>query len=162
MANNKHLTLDDRSLIEVGLKAKMNFTKIASDLGKDSSTISKEIRNHLSYQRIGGIRLNYNACIHRYTCDKKHICSICHADRRYKLCKSCSMCNAFCPDFERVLCPKLSRPPYCCNGCNNRYSGCSLEKRLYIATEAHDEYRKILSETRSGISFSEEEINISK
>lgn len=158
MANNKHLTLDDRLLIEVGLKEKFNFSKIARDLGKDSSTVSKEIRNHLSFQRSGGIHSNYNACIHRFTCDKHRICSTCHADRRYKLCKSCSMCNAFCPDFVRVLCPKLSKPPYCCNGCNKRYSGCSLEKRLYIATEAHEEYRRILSETRSGISFSEEEI----
>ena len=116
MANNKHLTLDDRSSIEVGLKEKWNFTKISKNLGKDASTISKEVRNHLSVQRSGGIHLNYNACAHRFSCNKHHICSVCHANRRYKLCKSCSMCNAFCSEFKQVVCPKLSGPPYGCNG----------------------------------------------
>ena len=158
MANNKHLTLNDRTSIEVALKEKSNFTTIAKNLDKDPSTISKEIRGHLSFQRIGGFRLNYNACTHRFTCSKHHICSICHADRRYKRCKSCSMCNAFCPDFEPAVCNKLLRPPYCCNGCGKRYSECSLEKRLYVAAIAHDEYLKTLSESRTGISFSENEI----
>ena len=54
MANNKHLTLNDRTSIEVALKEKLNFTTSARSLGKDPSTISKEIRGHLSFQRIGG------------------------------------------------------------------------------------------------------------
>lgn len=159
MANNKHLTLNDRTSIEVALKEKSNFTTIAASLGKDPSTISKEIRGHLSLQKIGGFHLNYNACAHRFTCDKYHICSVCHADRRYKRCRNCSMCNAFCPAFQPVTCPKLSKPPYCCNGCEKRHSGCSLEKRLYIAANAHEKYRRTLSESRTGISFSEEEIS---
>lgn len=159
MSNNKHLTLDDRTSIEVALKEKSNFTTIAKSLGKDPSTISKEIRSHLSFQRIGGFRLNYNACAHRFSCDKHHICSVCHADRRYKRCKSCSMCNAFCKNFEPVTCKKLLKPPYCCNGCGKRHSECSLEKRLYIAKSAHDEYLKTLSESRTGIAFSEDEIS---
>lgn len=159
MANNKHLTLDDRTSIEVALKGKSNFTKIAKTLGKDPSTISKEIRGHLSFQRIGGFRLNYNACAHRFTCDKHHICSVCHADRTYKRCKSCSMCNTFCPDFDAYICKKLSKPPYCCNGCGKRYAECSLEKRLYIARTAHDEYLNTLSKSRTGLSFSEAEIS---
>ena len=68
------------------------------------------------------------------------------------------MCNAFCPDFEPTVCNKLLRPPYCYNGCGKRYSEGSLEKRLYVATIAHDEYLKTLLESRTGISFSEDEI----
>lgn len=158
MANNKHLTLEDRTSIEVALKEKLNFTAIAKILDKDPSTISKEIRGHLSFQRIGSIHRNYNACAHRFTCEKHHICSTCHASRKYKRCKSCSMCNAFCSDFEPVICSKLLKPPYCCNGCGKRYSGCPLEKRLYIASDAHNKYLKSLSESRTGLSFSEDEI----
>ena len=58
MANNKHLTLNDRTSIEVALIEKSNFTTIAKNLDKDPSTISKEIRGHLSFQRIAGFRLN--------------------------------------------------------------------------------------------------------
>lgn len=35
---------------------------------------------------------------------------------------------------------------------------CTLEKRFYHAASAHKEYRDILSESRSGLSYSEEEI----
>ena len=159
MANNKHLTLNDRTSIESSLKEKLTFAAISKNLDKDPSTISKEVRNHLSFQRTGGFHLNYNACAHRFTCDKHRICSVCHANRKYKRCKSCSMCNAFCPDFEPVVCKKLSKPPYCCNGCGKQYNDCSLEKRFYIAASAHETYLKKLSDARTGISFSEEEIS---
>lgn len=157
MANNKHLTLDERSLIEVRLKEKTSFSKIAKELGKDPGTISKEIRLHLLVQRIGGININYNACAHRFECTRHHLCSVCHSSRRWKQCRRCSMCNAFCPDFKPVICPKLSKPPYCCNGCSSRCY-CSLEKRFYNAQEAHSQYRSLLSQSRTGLSFSEEEI----
>lgn len=48
-------------------------------------------------------------------------------------------------------------PPYVCNGCPDRRS-CTLEKHLYSADYAHKEYRELLSESRTGISYSEEDI----
>ena len=157
MANNKHLTLSERTTIESMLKHKTSFTEIGISLGKDPSTISKEIRSHLASQRIGGKYTNFNACFLRFSCQKNRICSNCHAHRRYKLCKSCSMCNSFCKDFQRQLCNKLSKPPYVCNACQNRFS-CTLEKHFYFAVDANKEYLRLLSEARTGISLSEEEI----
>lgn len=46
--NKKHLTLADRAAIEHGISRGENFTQIACRINKDSSTISKEIRRHLS------------------------------------------------------------------------------------------------------------------
>lgn len=158
MANNKHLTFSERTTIESMLKHKTSFTEIGLSLDKDPSTISKEIRSHLISQRIGGKYTNYNACSLRFSCQKNRICSNCHAHRRYKLCKSCSMCNTFCKDFQRQLCIKLSKPPYVCNACQNRFS-CTLEKHFYFAVDANKEYRRLLSEARTGISLSEEEIH---
>lgn len=54
-------------------------------------------------------------------------------------------------------CNRLKKPPYVCNGCPDR-SHCTLEKRLYTPSYADKEYRTLLSETRSGISYSEDEI----
>ncbi len=157
MANNKHLTLDDRTTIALMLKEKASFRAIASVLDKDPSTISKEIRSHLIFRRIGGMHLNYNACIHRFNCTKSKLCNPCRSERKFSLCKRCSMCNAFCKDFVPCVCERLLTPPYVCNGCSKRTS-CSLEKRLYIAVDAHSEYLHTLSETRSGISLTESEI----
>lgn len=158
MTKHKHLTLDNRSTIEVYLKRNASFREIATVLKKDPSTISKEVRSHLLFTRTGGGYRSYNACSHRFSCEKHLICSICHSNRKFKHCKNCSMCNSFCSDFDQVICPRLAKPPYCCNGCKMRYS-CTLEKRTYQADVAHSQYRTTLSETRSGISFSEEEIH---
>ena len=157
MANNKHLTYDNRNTIESVLKQNVPFKKIAEVLDKDPSTISKEIRLHCYSQRTGGKYINFNACALRSTCDKSHICSVCHSHRKFKTCKNCSMCNSFCRDFKPMLCQKLSKPPYVCNGCSSRMY-CTLEKQFYSAKYAQETYRKVLSETRIGISLSEAEI----
>jgi IS30 family transposase len=44
--NNAYLVLDERTTIEVRLRERDSFTDIGSELGKDSSTISKEIKPH--------------------------------------------------------------------------------------------------------------------
>lgn len=157
MANNKHLTFDDRCKIQHMLCDKASFKSISEVLDKDPSTISKEIRSHLVFRKIGGVHLHYNACAHRSGCTRSHLCSPCHASRNYKLCKRCNMCNALCRDFQKEICPKLLKPPYVCNGCGNR-SLCSLEKRFYYASDAQKEYELVRSESRSGISLSEAEI----
>lgn len=157
MANNKHLTTDNRCTIQTMLNDRASFKTIADALDKDPSTISKEIRSHLVFRKIGGVNLHYNACAHRFNCTKDYLCSPCHAARHYKLCKRCNMCNTFCKDFQKEICSKLLKPPYVCNGCGNR-STCSLEKRFYYASEAQKEYELVLSEARSGISLSEEEV----
>lgn len=157
MPNNKHLTLDNRITIESMLNLQSSFKEIAAALDKDPSTISKEIRSHLVFRHVGGLRIPYNSCALRSECQRSHICAVCHSSRKYSLCKRCSMCNGLCKDFKKEICSRLLRPPYVCNGCKKR-SSCSLEKRLYFAQDAQKEYQDILSEARSGISLSEEEI----
>lgn len=44
---NKHLTLEDRETIEKGLKEGLTFKAIASEVGKDPTTISKEVLRHI-------------------------------------------------------------------------------------------------------------------
>lgn len=158
MANQKHLTLEQRTIIKEMLDKKCSFTKIGKALDKDPSTISKEVRNHLVFSRVGYRHVNYNACEHRLTCNKIHVCSTCNPDKHYKKCRNCPACNKNCSDFVEVKCRKLFKPPYVCNGCYLRISGCTLEKRYYSPDHAQKEYRAALSESRSGFSLSEEEI----
>ena len=44
--NHKHMTQDDRISIEKGLDASLSLRKIAEGIGKDPSTVSKEIKKH--------------------------------------------------------------------------------------------------------------------
>ena len=157
MAEGKHLTLEQRICIESMLKGRSTLSEIAACLGKSLSTISREIRARSVYKRTGSMGGNYNACALRSQCRKSHICSPCHAGYRHKLCRRCTMCNTFCGDFREEKCPALSKPPYVCNGCAARVR-CTLKKRFYDAGTADRAYRCMLSESRSGISLSEEEV----
>ena len=62
--DHKHLTLSQRIEIEKRLLANHSFTDIARSLGKDPTTISKEIRRNSEIkQRASGIQsrtLNYS------------------------------------------------------------------------------------------------------
>lgn len=158
MAKYKHLDIEQRTTIKEMLDKRCSFTEIGKAIDKDPSTVSKEIRNHLVFSRVGARYVKYNACRNRFTCDKVRVCQTCHADRKYKKCRNCPACNKYCADFVQEICSKLLKPPYVCNGCTSRINGCTLEKRYYYADQAQKEYKDNWSESRSGISFSEEEI----
>jgi len=48
---NKHLTLDDRFDIQHGLDACLSFKAIGAQIRKDCTTISKEVRAHIIFER---------------------------------------------------------------------------------------------------------------
>ena len=61
-----HLVLDERATIEVRLRERVSFTEIGRELGKDPSTISKEVRLHSQTVR----KDSFNPCSKRSTCDE--------------------------------------------------------------------------------------------
>ena len=140
---NKHLTLQDRLSIEQMLNERNTFTEIARALGKDKCTISKEIRAHTKSLKVGGKGYNYNSCKNRYGCQKSRICKVCNSPQKFKLCHRCALCNLHCPDFVKETCTKHEKPPYMCNSCGNR-PFCTLEKKVYIANHAHEDYQTLL------------------
>lgn len=156
MANNKHLSLNDRITIEKSLDQHFSFTSIALLINKDSSTISKEVRKHLSCLKYGSFGRSFNSCLYRYSCQKKFICE--RSDCRMKYCRYCWHCNDVCIDFISAPCPRLSKPPYVCNGCTD-WNKCTLRKYNYSAYSADKEYHLTFSEAHKGISVDENEIS---
>ena len=155
MAKNSHLTLSDRITIEVGLRERKSFSAIALELGKDPTTISKEVRTHIKFKQAGG----YNPCIVRKDC--KHygdLCSPCKFSYG-KTCSSCfkTKCFEICQDFQQTGCKKLTKPPYVCNGCIQR-KNCKLERHLYEAKSAQKEYEETRSTSRQGFAVTPAEL----
>ena len=85
MNPSKHLTLQDRQNIELMLNAKKDFTQIAQAIGKNKSTISREIRAHVDFIRVGANGVGCNNCKSRYGCLKTRVCTQCNSPRQYKL-----------------------------------------------------------------------------
>lgn len=140
---NKHLSFDDRLEIERCLKENLSFKQIGKNIGKDCTTISKEIRNHITFKNSGAIGRPFFDCINRFNCPYKHKGSRCNP----KICKH----------YQKEICKKLSKPPYVCNGCPQKRV-CTLSKQLYDAVYADKEYKENLVESRTGITYSEKEI----
>ncbi len=48
--DNKHLTLDERKIIQAGIENRSNKVDIARTIGKDPTTVAKEIRKHRTFK----------------------------------------------------------------------------------------------------------------
>ena len=125
MKSNRHLVLEERIIIEQRLTQSESFKSIGRELGKDATTIAKEVKNHLQFKKTGCYGKVFNNCLIREDCTARHLCGNLKC-KRY--CGFCNLhhCSTFCPDYQQEQCPRLSKPPYVCNGCENRRS-CTLE-----------------------------------
>jgi len=163
MAIQKHLVLSDRIKIELGLKESLSFKAIGRDLDKDCTTISKEVRYHFFIRKTGARGNPFNDCLVRRDCGVRHLCNPCtkhgHGNRP---CCFCLKCSSLCQLYVKETCNRLKKPPYVCNGCE-KLAKCTLEKAFYSAEYAQNEYEICRSESRSGISITEDEAkNIDK
>lgn len=155
MITFKHLTMDDRKMIERGLNQRQSFKAMAVAIQKNCTTISKEIRSHLVFRKTGGFGRAHNSCMKRFQCEAHKVCK--DPDCKRKRCNFCPLCNKLCLEYLPQTCNLLAKPPYVCNGCK-KLSGCTLEKRFYYASEAQTEYESVRRESRTGISATEEDI----
>ena len=149
---SKHLTLEDRIVIERLLAHGFRFSEIATRLSKSRTTISREVKKNRTFKARNG-----NHCIHRKSCDLPTTCSQeCH--KRTRSCRvRCGDCNIHCERFQEDICPGITKAPYVCNACESM-SRCWLHGYIYNARKAQDAYETTLKESRTGISLSEEQL----
>ena len=152
-----YTTFEERLEIENGLRSNLSFGEIAKRIDKDRSTVSREVRKYAVPEKLGSAAAAYNACCHRGGCVKKHICTGECRKSSVKCCHLCGYCNDVCPDFEEQICVSRFKPPYVCNGCEER-SYCSLEKTIYHAVEAQKKAEYGISESRKGVFATEQEL----
>lgn len=133
-----HMSLSQRQIIETGIANGSSKKSIADTIGKNKSTVSREIKNHRILKKL-----------YSYPID----CSL------YPKCKdkNTSLCNSSCSSYSKFSCSRRDRSPGACNGCLN-YKYCRFDKYYYDATQAHHEYRDDLVNCRAGVNASLEEI----
>lgn len=103
---NKHLSFNDRLEIEKWLTNNLSFKKIASNIEKYCTTVSKEIKNLVVFKNTGAIGKTFFDCIYRYNCP-------------YKI-KGTKCNQKLCGHYKKESCEKLNKPPYVFNGCAKR------------------------------------------
>lgn len=152
--DHKHLSFSDRIYIEQSLYDNLSFKAIADFLGKDPSTISKEIRRSLDIKR--SHLTNIRHCLNFNRCYRKHLCGDSNCSKR---CYSCKLfdCSLYCNNFESNHCKKLDKPPYVCNPCPHK-QGCHMEHHYYHSKYAQELYEHKLRDSRTGINLTKEEL----
>ena len=101
-----HLTISDRIKIESGLNVGMNLNQIANEIGKNRSTISREIRNHMEQVDKGASCRVKNRCIYRTSCTMHYLCE--DKPNCTRKCSTCSKCNSLCPKYKEEVCDSLN------------------------------------------------------
>jgi len=142
------LTLHDRHLIEHMLNERTPLNKIASTLHRDPSGLRREIKKYRSEWKKANQGSYLNDCAHFKSCQKRFLCGG-SCTFKGRPCRSCSLCNARCKDFQLLTCQRLVRSPYVCNGCATRHH-CKHTKQFYFSSLAHDQSSKYRSESRKG------------
>lgn len=126
-----HLTLEERRIILTGIKNGSTKTAIAQTIGKDKSTIGKEIKLHRTLT---------------------HKCSMPLECAAYRKCVYGRNCTADCPDYEPFRCSRRDRSPGACNGCSN-WNRCRFNKYTYSPEDAQADYRNTLVDSRQGVNL---------
>ena len=83
--NQKHLTFEQRVDIEKGLTENKSFKEIAKIIGKDPSTVSKEVRLHAHAKERPDSKYTNSPCVNRKNCKIVCLCD----ERCGTLCKIC-------------------------------------------------------------------------
>ena len=135
---NSHLTLAERQIIETGIRNGSAKKAIADTIGKDKSTVGKEIKAH-----------RYLKCKSRFPID----CA------SFQKCKNRNtfLCTKECENYIPFECKRRDRSPGACNGCSS-YHRCHYDKYCYYADTAEREYRDQLVSSRIGVNATVNEI----
>lgn len=131
-----HLTLEERRTIRQGIE--MNLTKkaIANSIGKDNSTVGKEIKLHR--EEVPGFP-------YARDCETLKKCIYDH---------KCEECDEFIP----YTCTRRDRTPGACNGCRS-YNSCKHRKFKYNPEVAQEVYEETLSGCRAGVNMQKSEFD---
>ena len=132
---NSHLSLEDRKKIQEGIENELTKVQIAKNIGKDPTTVSKEIKKRRKLKP----RNPFNNPI---SCTKF---------------KQCGICKAECSEYEEIKCLRRDRKIGVCNLCPD-IKKCRLDKYFYYAKQAHEGYLYTLSDAREGVNLTSKEM----
>lgn len=130
-----HLSLEERRIILTGITNGSSKTAIAQTIGKNKSTVGKEIKLHRSLS---------------------HKCKMPLECTNYRRCVYGRQCTLDCPEYSPFKCSRRDRTPGACNGCST-WSKCHFDKYLYCPEDAHMDYRSTLVDSRQGVNLTLQE-----
>lgn len=156
MSNYNRISFKERVRIEAGIYARKSFRQIAEELGRSTSSITREVKqNRIMVKSPYAFGTD---CIYPPNCSKTGLCG-----KEYckKHCWTCIEydCTQFCDRCASHTCKRTEKAPFVCDSCSlkNRKK-CKYNKYYYIAEKADAKAKKTRSESREGIRLTPEEL----
>ena len=158
----KHLSRENREVIEAGIRNGDSARAIAKRIDASPSTVTREVKAHrtVKEKRLSPKENASLRCAKRETCQASgSACPTCST--KLTSCKSCRTrrCILTCPDYAPKTCPATRSWPYVCPERCPRRGWCGLPKCSYDAGDADAAYRGTLSSSRSGICCTQAELD---
>ena len=156
MSNYSRITFKERVRIEAGIYARKPFSRIAEELGRSTSSITREVKQN----RIM-VKMPYafgTDCVYPPNCRKTGLCGDAHCTKR---CWTCTEhdCTQYCDRCVAHTCKKTEKSPFVCDCCSEKNKkACKYNKYYYIAEKADAKAKKMRSESRGGIRLTPEEL----
>lgn len=158
----KHLSRENREVIESGVRNGDSARAIAKRIDASPSTVTREVKAHrtIRAKKASPADKASTKCAVYASCQASGTaCAECST--KFTNCKRCRTrrCWLSCPDFELRMCGETEKWPYVCpEGCPKR-GWCGFPKCSYDAGDADAAYREILSASRSGICCTQGELD---
>ena len=147
------MKFDDRETIEIGLARKQPLARIAVLLHRHVASIAREIKKHRIFIR--GSYYAGNDCNGAKGCTKRHVCGDASCPM---YCYACTKnCHLYCSDYYSTKCTAYEKPPYVCNGCDNRRY-CNDDRYFYDAKVADKKSIDTRKTSREGIHLTDQEL----
>ena len=134
--NGKHLTYDERCIIEECINKGYRKFQIANEIDKSPSTILREIRKNRILKPRKFFNENPFNCMYL---------------------KDCRVCTGKCKYFKTESCSRRDKFIGACNNCPE-IKKCKLDQYFYKAKTAHQTYRETLVDAREGVNLNTSEL----
>lgn len=156
MSNYNRITFKERVRIEAGIYAKESFSQIAKEIGRNTSSVSREVKEN----RIM-VKSPYaygTDCIYPPNCRKTNLCGDEHCSKKCWTCIEHD-CTKYCDRQISHYCSITSKAPFTCDACSEKNKKkCKYNKYYYLAEKAEAKARTTRSKAREGIRLSQEEL----
>ena len=156
MNKYNRITYKERLRIEAGIYAGKSFAQIAKEIGRSTSSITREVKNNRI--RVRGAYLLQKDCILAAHCSVKGVCGDEECGIRCRTCRDFN-CTEYCSEHKTHTCPKTEKPPFVCDNCSEKKKkSCRYDKYYYFAEKADAKAKKLRSESREGPRLSKSEL----
>ena len=115
MSNYNRITFKERVRIEAGIYAKKSFSQIAKEIGRSTSSVTREVKQN----RIM-VKTPYSCgtdCIYPPSCRKTGLCGDEYCSKRCWTCRDHD-CTQYCDRCVTHTCKKTERAPFVCDSCS--------------------------------------------